>query len=189
MKRNLLLMLSSVMIILASCKKDDTKASSTDIQGTYKFKSISAKTNSTVTGTDGEKEITTTDYTSINNAGTVVIDASNFTSTGFSYEVNSTTTASFYQNNQFVDSISEPFNVVIPPTNSTASYKLIGSDSIYFQNGSLASGIGGNGGRYTLSGNMLTIKQNGSKDSTFQLSGVTFHVVETALATFVLEKQ
>jgi hypothetical protein len=87
--------------------------------------------------------------------------------------------------------------VVIPATNSTVHYKLIGSDSIYFQNGSMTSGIagngtiqsGGNGGRYTLSGNLLTLKQNSSKDSTFQLSGVTFHMVESALATVVLEKQ
>jgi hypothetical protein len=185
------------MILLGSCKKDDTKASSTDIQGTYKFKSISAKTSSTITGTDGEKEIAVSDYSSINNAGIVVIDSSNFTSTGLSYEVNSSITASFYQDNQFVDSISEPFNVVIPATNSTAPYKLIGSDSIYFQNGSMTSGIAGNGtiqngangGRYTLNGNLLTIKQNGSKDSTVQLSGVTFHMVESALATVVLEKQ
>ena len=189
MKRNLFLMLSSILLLLASCKKDDAKTAATGIEGTYKLQSLSAQTNSTIVGTDGEKEITTADYTSMNNAGTIVIDESNFKASGLSYEVNSTALASFYQDNQFVDSISEPFNVVIPPTNSTASYKLIGSDSIYFQNGSLASGIGGNGGRYTLSGNVLTIKQNGSKDSTFQLSGVTFHVVETALATVVLEKQ
>jgi hypothetical protein len=197
MKRNILLMLSAILIILSSCKKDDTKAEATGIQGTYKLKSVSAQTNSTVTGTDGEKEVTVADYTSINNAGTVVIGQTNFTATGLSYEVNSTARASFYQDNQFVDSFSMPFNVVIPATNSTAPYKLIGTDSIYFQNGSLTSAItadgsvqaGGNGGRYTLSGNLLTLKQNASKDSSFQDSGVTFHLVETVLATIVLEKQ
>ena len=197
MKRNLLLMLASVVIILVSCKKDDTKAAANSIQGTYKLKSLSAQTNSTITGTDGEKEVATADYTSINNAGTVVIDQSNFTSTGLSYEVNSTSRASFYQDNQFVDSFSVPFNVVIPATNSTAPYKLIATDSIYFQNGSMTSGItadgsiqtGGNGGRYTMSGNLLTLKQNASKDSSFQDSGVTFHLVQTVLATIVLEKQ
>jgi len=197
MKRNLLLLLSSILIIPVSCNKDQTNPGSNAIQGTYKLKSISAKTNSTITGTDGEKEITVSDYTTINNAGTIVIDGSKFLATGLSYEVNSTTTASFYQDNQFIDSFSMPFNVIIPSTNSTAPYKLVGTDSIYFQNGSLTSGIAGNGssqsgangGRYTLSGNLLTIKQNASKDSTFQDSGVTFHMVETALATVVMEKQ
>lgn len=194
MKKNFLLMLSFILILLISCKKDNTNSNATAIQGTYKLKSISAKTNSTVTGDDGEKAITVADYTSINNAGTVVIDGSKFTTTGLSYEVNSTSTASFYQDNQFVDSFSMPFHVIIPPTSSTAPYKLIGTDSIYFQNGIMTSGLGsgefgGNGGRYTISGNLLTIKQNGLKDSTFQESGVTFHTVESGLTTVILEKQ
>lgn len=197
MKRNLFLMLSSILLLLASCKKDDAKTAATGIEGTYKLQSLSAQTNSTIVGTDGEKEITTADYTSMNNAGTIVIDESNFKASGLSYEVNSTALASFYQDNQFVDSFSMPFNVVIPATNSTAPYKLIGTDSIYFQNGSLTSGItadgsiqtGGNGGRYTVSGNLLTLKQGASRDSSFQISGVTFNMVETVNATIILEKQ
>lgn len=69
MKRNLLLMLSGIVIVFASCSKDHTNPGTTSIQGTYKLKSISAKTNSTITGTDGEKDVTLSDYTSINNAG------------------------------------------------------------------------------------------------------------------------
>lgn len=187
-------MFSSIVILLISCKKDDANSNATAIQGTYKLKSISANTNSTVTGTDGEKAITVSDYTSINNAGTVVIDASKFTTTGLSYEVNTNSTSSFYQDNQFVDSFSVPFHIIIPATSSSASYKLIGTDSIYFQSGSMTSGItgsefGANGGRYSISGNLLTVKQNGTKDSTFQESGVTFHTVSTVLATVILEKQ
>lgn len=189
MKRNLLLMLSSIVMILASCSKDHTNPDA-DIKGTYKLKFLSAKTNSTLTGTDGEKLVTVSDYTTINNSGTIVIDASLFSATGFSYEVNSTARYSFYQDNQFVDSFSAPFNVKIPSSNATSSYKLIGADSIYFQNGGLSSGISGaNGGKYTLNGNLLTITQNASRDSTFQDSGVTFHMVETILASVVMEKQ
>lgn len=190
-------MLSFIAILFASCKKDDEKKAAAGIQGTYKLKSLSAQTNSTITGTDGEKEVATADYTSINNAGIVVIDASSFTSTGLSYEVNSTASASFYQDNQFVDSFSIPFNVVIPATNSTATYKLIGTDSIYFQGGNMISGIGpdgsiqsgASGGRYTLNDNLLTLKQTASRDSSFQDSGVTFSMVETVTATIILEKQ
>ncbi|HJY23867.1 MAG TPA: hypothetical protein VJ279_13325 [Hanamia sp.] len=197
MKRNLLLLLSPIVMILVSCSKDHTNPDTAGIQGTYKLKSLSAKTNSTLTDNEGGKLITVSDYTTINNSGTIVIDGSRFSATGLSYEVNSMARASFYQDNQFVDSFSTPFNVKIPPINSTAPYKLIGADSIYFQNGSLASGIAGNGsiqtgpngGRYTLSGNLLTIKQNASKDSSFQESGITYHKVDMVLATFVMEKQ
>lgn len=197
MKRNLLLLLSSIAMIIVSCSKDHTNPDTAGIQGTYKLKSISAKTNSTITDSEGGKVVTLSDYTSINNAGTVVVDGSKFSATGLSYEVNSTSTGYFYEDNALVDSFSSPFNVKIPPINSIAPYKLIGADSIYWQNGSITSGIagngtiqnGGNGGTYTLSGNLLAIKQYGSKDSTFRDSGITYHKVDIALATVVLEKQ
>lgn len=197
MKRNLFLMLSAIVIIFAACSKDHTNPDTNGIEGTYKLKSISAKTNSTITGTDGEKEITVSDYTGSNTAGTIVVDGSKFSATGLSYEVNSTATAYFYQDNEFIDSFSMPFNVKIPASNSAAPYKLVGADSIYFSQGSFASSLtadgtietAGSGGKYTMSGNLLTIKQNASKDSTFMDSGVTFHMVETVLATIVMEKQ
>ena len=197
MKRNLLLMLSSIVMILVSCSKDHTNSDTAGIQGTYKLKFLSAKTNSTLTDSEGEKIVTLSDYTTINNSGTVVVDGSKFSSTGLSYEVSTTSTGYFYQDNVLVDSFSSPFNIKIPPFNSTAPYKLIGADSIYWQNGSIASGIagsgiiqnGGNGGTYTLSGNLLTIKQYGSTDSTFQDAGITFHQVDIGLVTVVLEKQ
>jgi hypothetical protein len=190
-------MLSSIVMILISCSKNHTNPDTASIQGTYKLKSLSAKTNSTVTDSDGEKIVTLSDYTSINNSGIVVVDGSKFSATGLSYEVNSTSTGYLYEDNALIDSFSSPFNVKIPPFNSTAPYKLIGADSIYWQNGSITSVIagsgiiqnGGNGGTYTLSGNLLTIKQYGSTDSTFQDSGITFHKVDIALATVVMEKQ
>jgi hypothetical protein len=197
MKRNLLLMLSGVVIMLASCSKDHTNPDTAGIAGTYKLKSISAKTNSTITGTDGEKETTVSDYTGTNTTGTIVVDGSKFSATGLSYEVNSTATAYYYQDNELIDSFSMPFNVKIPASNSAAPYKLVGTDSIYFSQGSFASALTsdgtvettGSGGKYTVSGNLLTIKQNASKDSTFMDSGVTFHMVETVFATIVMEKQ
>ena len=75
-----------------------------------------------------------------------------------------------------------------------ATYKLVGADSIYFPQGSLASGMGAtqsgpSGGRYTLNGNLLTINQAGSKDSTFQDSGETYHMTESVVASIVMEKQ
>lgn len=197
MKRNLILTVSTLVIMLASCNKDHTNGDTNNITGTYKLQSVSAKTNSTLTTTDGEKEIMVSEYTGTNNAGTIVVDGARFSATGLSYEVNSTATAYYYQDNELIDSFSMPFNVKIPASNSVAPYKLIGTDSIYFSQGSFASPLtadgttqtAASGGKYTMSGNILTIKQSGSKDSTFSDSGVTFHMVETVLATIVLEKQ
>lgn len=82
MKKHHILSLLAVIAILGSCKKDDTNTDTTSIHGTYQFKYITAKTNSTITGSDGEKVVTTSEYTTINNHGTVVFDQSNFTATG-----------------------------------------------------------------------------------------------------------
>jgi hypothetical protein len=175
------------MIILASCNKDPTTP---DIRGTFKLKFLSVKTNSIVTDNGGGKLFKVFDYTTINNAGTIVIDGSNFSVTGFGYEINSILRASLYQDNQLVDSFSAPYNMIIPSTNSATPYKLIDADSIYFQNGSLTTGISkAKGGRYTMNGNLFTIKQNALIDTSYQDSGLTFHWVETILASVVMEKE
>ena len=193
MKKSSFLLFAVFAIIFVSCSKDKTNTDPSAIEGTYTLKFLSAKTNSTITDGDGGKAVTTSQYTTINNSGTIVIDASKFNGTGLTYEIKATATTSYYQDNQFIDSSSMPFNATIPSTNSTAPYKLIGADSIYFENGSFASEIGtgqngGNGGRYTFTGKTLTIMQNASKDSMFRISGETFRMVETIQATMVMEK-
>jgi len=194
MNKSILLVLCAVIFIIASCKKDKTTTNSA-IQGNYKFKSAHIISNSTITGNDGEKAITVSDYTTINNAGTIVIDGSNINSTGLTYEVDATANGYIYQDDQLIDSFSSPFNYVLPAANSSSSYKLISADSIYFPHGSIATvGIGsmptgGTGGKYSMSGNLLIITQRAMRDSTFTNSGVAFHSIETAEASVLLEKQ
>lgn len=194
MKRNSYLCLLVIITVIASCKKDDAKTSSSSIEGTYSFKSLTAKTNSTITGDDGEKVVTVTNYSTTNNMGTVVFDNSKVTNTGLSYSVNSIATGYFYEDNVLIDSTSYPFTVSIPATNSVSSYQLIGADSIYFPNGSISSGLAGgesipSGGRYTIAGNLLTISMRVAKDSAFTDSGIEFQMVESAITSIELEKQ
>lgn len=193
MKKNPFFLLVFIAIIFASCGKDKSNTDLSGIQGTYKLKFLSAKTSSTVTDGDRGKAVTVSQYTTINNSGTIVIDASKFNGTGLTYEIKATATTSYYEDNQFIDSSSTPFNSIIPPTNSSAPYKLIGADSIYFENGSFASDIGtgqngGNGGKYTFSGKTLSIMQHATKDTMIRFSGETFRQVDVAQATFVMEK-
>jgi hypothetical protein len=194
MKRNSYLCLLVIITVIASCKKDDAKTSSASIEGTYSFKGLTAKTNSTITGDDGEKVVTVTNYSTTNNMGTVVFDNSKVTNTGLSYSVNSIATGYFYEDNVLIDSTSYPFTVSIPATNSVSSYQLIGADSIYFPNGSISSGLAGgesipSGGRYTIAGNLLTISMRVAKDSAFTDSGIEFQMVESAITSIELEKQ
>ena len=184
------------MAILTACKKDTSNANSTGIQGTYKFKYVTAKTNS-IAINDDEKGVTTSNYTTINNGGIIVFDNLNITSTGLTYEVDTIANYYEYEGTDLVDSLTSPFTFTLPPSNSVAAYKLIGTDSIYFPQGSATSGVGGsgtiqggpNGGRYSWNGKLLTITESFLKDSTFQDSGETIHLHESGVSSVVLEKQ
>jgi hypothetical protein len=198
MKKHFALCLLTVIVILSSCQKESSTDSNTaTIEGTYKLKYLTSKTNSTITGDDGEKAVTTSDYTTIDNQGTILFDNSNLSATGLTYTVDTIANVYLYQDNQLINSSSYPFQFTLPVSNSVASYKLIGADSIYFPGGSLTSGVGGSGsiptgpsgGRYSLNGKLLTLTQNASKDSTFVDSGITFHMTESAVSSVVMEKQ
>lgn len=77
MKKYLIAGSLGTVVMLASCKKDDsTENTNSAIEGNYKLKYCTSQTNSTVTSTDGEKTVTTTDYTTINNQGTITFNNS-----------------------------------------------------------------------------------------------------------------
>lgn len=192
MKRISFLLIALFTIVLAACNKEKSATNSTEIVGTYTLKFISAKTKSTVTG-GRDKAVTVSEYTTINNSGVIVIDATNFKGTGLTYEVKTTATTSYYEDNNFIYSSPTPVSAMVPPTNSSAPYKLIGTDSIFFKNGSFVSEIrsgqnGGNGGKYTLSGKTLIIQQHAIRDTVIRFSGETFREVDDVQATFVMEK-
>jgi len=196
MKKHLLGSLA-IIIMLASCKKEDTPATnSATIEGSYKFKYLSASTKSTVVSGD-EKAVTNSDYTTSDNQGTVTFSNSVFTGTGVAYSLNTTAKSYLYFGGELIDSLSYPFSFTLPASNYVAQYQLIGADSIYFPQGSVTGGIDGmgprqtnpSGGRYSITGNLLTITQHLSKDSTLNNSGETAHLKEDALTSLVLEKQ
>ena len=195
MKKNQLLYLLAALAILGSCKKDDTKTNATGIDGTYTFNGMHSTTNSTIVSNDGEKTVSLADWTSANNQGTIVFKNGHATNTNFSYSVNSLAKGYYYEDNILVDSMSSPFVITIPTTNSASTYQLIGTDSIYFPKGGFVT-IGSNttssnagGGHYKLSGNQLTINISGTQDSTFSDSGVKYNMQQSVVSNIVLIKQ
>jgi|RhiMetdeSRZDD1v2_1073273.scaffolds.fasta_scaffold42502_3 hypothetical protein len=161
-KRNPFLALAAILITLASCQKEksvDTLGSNgsnnggstsgnTEV-GTWKFISMHATTSSTVVASDGadtEKAVTLSDYTTEQNDGIVKFDGSKMTATGLTYSVNTIAKAYFYLNGTLEDSIEAPFAFTLPPYSSTATYKKVGTDSLYFD-----SGTGSFGGASTQS--------------------------------------
>ncbi len=187
----------AIIAILASCKKDNTPGNTAGLEGTYKLKYLNAQTNSTLTGSAGDKVITLSDYTTENNQGTIVFNSTTLSATGLAYSVNSPAKYYQYDGTDLIDSSSYPITFTLSPSNSTSQYQLIGADSIYFPQGAATSSMPGggttatlpSGGRYSRNGNLLTIKQYVSRDSSFQDSGETYLLKESATTNFVLEKQ
>lgn len=197
MKKLFVPLLLSTVILFAACKKDKTSSGNSAIEGTYKFKYISAKTNSAITGSFGDKVVTTSDYTTTDNGGTAIFSNGTLTATALTYTVNTEAKTYEYDGADLLDSANYPFTFALPASNSAGPYKLIGADSIYFPQGSITATVDGNGnyqsgasgGRYSFNGAILTITQNVTKDSTFNDSGETYNIVESAIASIVMEKQ
>ena len=198
MKKLIAPTLLSIVILIASCTKEkDNINTASAIDGTYKFTSVSASTNSTLTDTYGNNVVTTSDYTTINNGGTVVFNNGSLTATGLTYTVDAQAKTIYYEDGQILDSSSYPFTFTLPSSNSVGQYKIISSDSIYFPQGGLTAPVDGSnsyqgtagGGQYKLSGKILTITQQYLKDSTFTDSGDTYNMKQSAIASIILEKQ
>src|ERR1700755_2463482 len=98
---------------LVSCKKDsDNMPAGNNLIGNYKFISLTASTSSTHITDDGstvDKTITTSNYTTTNNTGTLVIDATKITSADLSYSISTTATAAIYEDGVLVDTEEVPF--------------------------------------------------------------------------------
>jgi hypothetical protein len=168
------------------------------ITGIWNFLSMQATTQTTGTfnlSGVNEKTISTSDYTTANNTGTLVIGDSIITMSNLSYTVESTVKEYTYENNVLIDSSESPFSFSMPVSNSSGKHKLIGSDSIYFPEGSImtVSGISStsqpSGAKLNISGNTMKIIQTVYADTTEDVDGASYHLIETATATMSFQKQ
>jgi hypothetical protein len=197
------LLCASLTLFLWACKKSSNLPAPTNtIAGTYTLVSLHVK----VTGTDQAsqggvtaKTITYTDYTTIDNGGTITITPDSMYATDMTYTVDTSVMVYEYENGQLLDSLVYPFYFNLPPTSSASKYRLITNDSIYYYGGGLidpglSGGSGttttqGGGGRYVLSGNILTLTSHLSQSYTDNSQGFPISVVNKGIETVVLQKQ
>lgn len=207
-KTPFLLLGSIVLLALVSCGKEksiDTlggsnNAGSTGSEiGTWKVVSMRGITSSTVDindGTDDVTTVTTSDYTTDNNGGTIKFDGSTMTGTGITYSVDAIAHTYFYTNGVKDDSLDFPFSASIPPTNTSATYKKVAADSIYVNSGVFTS-VGTNGqtqsagGGYKLAfnGDKMTMKATADQSKVELNSGVTQKTFNHAEQILTLQKQ
>ncbi len=206
------LFIGCVLLVLVSCSKEKSIDTSEHAPGTgtgsavgksekgvWKFLSMRGITSATVEFTqfgDAQKYVTLSDYTSTNNAGTVTFDGSTMTGTGLTYTIDGIAKTYIYTNGVVEDSLELPFGGTMPPTNSTASYKKIGSDSIYVQSGGFTSvGTGGttqaSSGGYKLAwdGDKMTMTSAVVISKIDVSTGVSQKITQRATQIITLQKQ
>jgi hypothetical protein len=196
--------LIAAIILFTACQKgiepfDDTGTQTgNDIKGTWNFVSLTANTQFISEYTDSGidyKTIANSNYVSTNNTGKIIFADSAFNSTDIGYYVSSNLAGYEYQNNVLVDSTQLPFSITVDSSNSSGTYKLIGSDSIYFPSGTFISVSDStsqsqpSGGKISISGNRLTITQLLNKDTTQLITGIPYHTIETGTFNILLQKQ
>ena len=185
-KHALLVLISSALLF--SCKKEMSVeqftgggSKSTGLIGNWAFINMDAKTKSTVELSDGvdvAKTVSLTDYVTINNAGSLKIDAVNIVSKDLTYTINSVVRATLYENGVLIDTFSIPVFLTVPPSSATTTYTLSGADSIYMPGTLLTIGNGTvqskpSGAKYTIVGDILTMTLAGKEVITQTLPGGT----------------
>lgn len=189
----------SVMLISAlfvSCKKESNEPS-ISIEGTYSFVSmdVSSSISQEYTNESGTtKTITESDYTTEDNNGTITIAATTMASNNLSYSVSTTSTASMYVDGTLMGTFDAPFDFSVPATSSSATYRVISADSIYFDGGSMLMGgvsqdVIPSGAKIRMEGNLLYMTQTVKQSKTQTISGIPMKTDIDATVVAKLQKQ
>jgi hypothetical protein len=193
------IILSVIFFCFIACKKDNNSSTSTaSLSGDWTFTGMHATTSSTVVDSGvgfNTKIVTTSDYKTTANGGTVAISGNTMTGTGITYAANILALATEYEDGILLDTFSTLIPLTVPATNSTSAFEFIGKDSIHYT-GSNMFGSGGSGtpaatgAKFSVSGNILTLTSYAVQDMVQdEGGGETLTQHETATVVTTLQKQ
>lgn len=164
--------IGGLLMVAISCKKSNAPPSNA-VSGTWNFVNMSAQTqvNAVVSG---DTTISHASYITQNNSGMILFTLDSMDVNALAYSVSSTATTYAYYKGLIYDTLTTPFSATLPATSMNVSYKLIGTDSLYFPNGGLlptgiTSSSQGQGGRFVISGDTLRLTVSGSDTTTGQI--------------------
>ena len=155
MKTRTLLFFLAISAIFSSCQKDnDDLAPNTNekLFGTWNFVGMKAtvKTSTIMgSGVDQEKAISSYTFDAQNPVGTVTIDPLNFKTSGISYFFDANIFTEMYIGGVLFDSFDTPYQMTMPPSSATTTYKAIGADSVHVHSGFLSFDPAADGGSPT----------------------------------------
>jgi hypothetical protein len=193
--------LSAVLVILTmgACKKSNsggTSSSTNPLTGTWNFIDLSSNGNLTATesGFVSGKIVDITNFTTIDNSGTITFTADSMSGSGIGYTIDTTYTTYTYVGSTS-DTVTTPYTTTITPTSSSTSYQLVGSDSIYFGAGtpfyvSLYAGdtVKIEGAHFSISGNTLTLTSTIDQAGNVTYEGITAPSVTQITSKITLSK-
>ncbi len=180
-----LLVSFALFLFVVSCKKSSSSPKpSNSVTGNWKFVNMNVHSQANATIGGGLTTVTTANYITVNNAGTISFTTDSMAVSGLTYSVDTIATTIGYFNGVPTDTLALPYSSTLPATSASVNYVLVSSDSLYFPNGGIApAGLtsAGSGARYVFSGDTLVL--------TSSVTNTTGNEVQTGTAVIKLVKQ
>jgi len=187
-----------VLFMAIACKKSNSGSSTptNPLTGTtWNFVDLSSNANLTATETGVGSVVDITDFTTIDNSGTITFTADSMSGSGIGYTIDTSYTTITTVGPSTPDTVTTAYTTTISPTSSSTSYQLIGTDSIYFGAStpftvSLYAGdtIKIEGADFTISGNTLTLTSAINQAGTVSYGIVTVPSVTVINSKITLTK-
>ena len=191
-----------LLLVFSACKKSNNSGSNSGpnpLTGSWQFTSETSNANITATETLGPISVNVlavVDFRTINNTGTFTFTADTLQAINLGYSIDTTYTA-YTTAGGVTDTSYYPLKTTVAPANSSASYKLIGQDSIYFPNGSPFSvnvdtgqaPVEITGAHFSIVGSTLTLTSIFTKTSTETVGGITAPTTGHISSVITMTKQ
>lgn len=187
-------------LLFISCQKDNSSVNnSSELIGDWKLVSVEAHITNTSQynelGTN-YKTVTVTEYTTVDNTGEMKVEKDKMSTVNMSYRISTISEGQYFEDGMLIDNYDFPFEYTVPEFNSTATYKNVGADSIYFDSGSLFFVQSGSttpsnpsGMKYILQDNKLKFYTNYTELKTELVQGVPMQVRNDANVAVNFEKK
>jgi hypothetical protein len=199
--RSFLLALLACLLFSAACKKSNHSSSSgqNPLVGSWSFDGETTNANITASisiGPLSAQVIDLIDFRTINNVGSLTFTSDSLDGVAVGYSIDTSYTT-IERVSGVSDTTVSALTSTAPPTNTSASYQLIGQDSIFFPNGSpfkfnvdsIQPPIQINGAHFTISGSTLTINSTINQSGNETLNGITAPTTGTIISVITLSKQ
>ncbi len=192
-------------MVLFSCAEESIEPEpvtpASGLTGEYDFVSVSIDAITTSENSqDGltMKTVSKVVYTSKNNRGTYSFDGKNVIGTDVAYSVDTTLKTLFYTGDPDPIEVDMPFIVDLPPYSSAGTYRVIGTDSLFFEGGFISGPVSAgspqmasppSGGKFYFTGDILTLTARVDHSKTVTEMGMTVYTSTHGNTTVKLRKR